>query len=45
MAQVMSCEQILLHGLSFLEEWKVGSRHGEQPVFPPQSLAVFWGWF
>lgn len=44
MSQVMSCEQTLLHNLSCLEEWKGEPRHGEQPLFPPQSPAVVWGW-
>lgn len=43
MSQVTRCEQTLLHGLSCLEEWNVEPRHGEQPVFPLQSLAVVWG--
>lgn len=45
MSQVTSCEQTLLNGFSCLEEWKVEPRHGEQPVFPLQSLAVVWGWW
>lgn len=42
MSQVMTWEQPLLHGLSWLEEQKGDHSHEKQVVLPPQSPALVW---